>query len=180
MSESPFRAEPAGRRTIDPVDPLEDLSHQLWTMRELLQHLVFKLEVQSLLMTHGRHRWIPFANAEIDAVLTAIDDVETARATASRRLAIARGLPADTRLSELIARLGDPWGTVLAQHRTHLLSLRTEIEELSHTNHELARRGVQRSRDLLAELGEHTVDVYDPRGASVSLVSASQRVDRTA
>ena len=33
------------RRTVIGVDATEDLSHQLWTMRELLEQLVFKLEV---------------------------------------------------------------------------------------------------------------------------------------
>jgi len=161
------------------VDAAEDLSHQLWTMRELLQHLVYKLEVQGLLMNTNRTRWVPFAVAEIDAVLTAVDEVEKLRADASRRLTTQRGLPRDLRLTDLIDRIGGPWDAVLAQHRLHLLSLQAEIEEISRTNHELARRGLMRSREVIASLGEGGVDVYDTSGASVSLVSASQRLDRT-
>jgi hypothetical protein len=148
-------------------------------MRELLQHLVYKLEVQGLLMNTNRNRWVPFAVAEIDAVLAAVDEVETLRADASRRLTTQRGLPRDMRLTDLIDNIGEPWGALLAQHRMHLLSLQAEIEEISRTNHELARRGLMRSREVIASLGEGGVDVYDPSGASVSLVSASQRLDRT-
>ena len=83
------------------------------------------------------------------------------------------------RLTDLIDRIGTPWGPLLAQHRLHLLSLQAEIEEISRTNHELARRGLMRSREVIAALGEGGVDVYDTSGASVSLVSASQRLDRT-
>ena len=161
------------------MDAAEDLSHQLWTMRELLQHLVFKLEVQGLLMGTNRTRWIPYAAAEVDAVLEAIDEVEQLRAAASRRLTAQRGLPSDIRLTDLIDRLGAPWGPLLAQHRVHLLSLQAEIEEMSRANHEMARRGLMRSRELIAAMGEGAVDVYDPHGAAVSLISASQRLDRT-
>lgn len=161
------------------MEAAEDLSHQLWTMRELLQHLVYKLEVQGLLMNTNRTRWVPFAVAEIDAVLAAVDEVEKMRADASRRLTTQYGLPRDVRLTDLIDRIGAPWGPLLAQHRLHLLSLQAEIEEISRTNHELARRGLMRSREVIAALGEGGVDVYDTSGASVSLVSASQRLDRT-
>jgi hypothetical protein len=161
------------------MDAAEDLSHQLWTMRELLQHLVFKLEVQGLLMSSNRIRWVPFAAAEVDAILEAIDEVEQLRAGASQRLTAQRGFPSDIRLTDLIDRLGPPWGPLLAQHRVHLLSLQAEIEEMSRANHEMARRGLMRSREVIAAMGEGAVDVYDPHGASVSLISASQRLDRT-
>ena len=160
------------------MDAAEDLSQQLWTMRELLQHLAFKLDVQGLLMSTGRNRWVPFAVAEIDAVLAAIDEVERLRSAASRRLTTRLGLAHDIRLTDLIDRIGAPWDGLLAQHRLHLLSLQAEIEEMSRSNHELARRGLIRSREVIAALGEATVDVYDPTGASVSLVTASQRLDR--
>ena len=160
------------------MDAAEDLSQQLWTMRELLQHLLFKLEVQGMLLTSNRTRWVPFAAAEVDAVLSAIDDVEQERSRASQRLMAQRRLPADTRLTELIEHLGAPWGELLGQHRLHLLSLQAEIEEVSRANHECARRGLMRSREVIAAMGEAGVDVYDPHGASVSLVSASQRLDR--
>jgi len=162
------------------MEAAEDLSHQLWTMRELLQHLVFKLEVQGLLMSTSRTRWVPFAAAEVDAILAAIDEVEQLRAAASNRLTSQRGWPADIRLTDLIDRLGAPWGPLLGQHRMHLLSLQAEIEDMSRANHEMARRGLMRSREVIAAMGESTVDVYDPHGVSVSLVSSSQRLDRTA
>ena len=161
------------------MDAAEDLSHQLWTMRELLQHLVFKLEVQGLLLSTSRTRWVPFAAAEVDAILEAIDEVEQARAAASLRLTAQQGLPADIRLTDLIDHLGSPWAALLAQHRLHLLSLQAEIEEISRANHDAARRGLMRSREVIAAMGEAAVDVYDPNGASISLVSAAQRLDRS-
>ena len=67
------------------MEPAEDLSHQLWTMRELLEQLVYKLEVQGLLLAAGRARWIPYVTAELEAIIEAIGEIETSRAAASSR-----------------------------------------------------------------------------------------------
>jgi len=168
------------QRTVTGVDATEDLSHQLWTMRELLEQLVFKLEVQGLLLGAGRARWMPFVAVEIEGIIDAIADVDRSRAAASARVSATRGLPPGTTLSQLIDAIGAPWGSLLAQHRLHLLSLQAEVEELSRSNHELARRGVHRTREMLASLGEHGPDVYDPHGLATSLTPApALRLDRT-
>lgn len=162
------------------MDATEDLSHQLWTMRELLEQLVFKLEVQGLLLASNRVRWMPFIAVEIEGVIDAITEVDRSRATASLRVTAARGLPAATSLAQIIERLGDPWAVLLGQHRLHLLSLQAEVEELSRSNHELARRGVSRTREVLVALGESGVDVYDPHGFATSLSpTPALRLDRT-
>jgi hypothetical protein len=162
------------------VDATEDLSHQLWTMRELLEQLVFKLEVQGLLLGASRARWMPFVAVEIEGIIDAISDVDRLRAAASARVTANRGLPPGTSLAQLIDHLGAPWASLLGQHRLHLLSLQAEVEELSRSNHELARRGVFRTREMLASLGEHGPDVYDPHGLATSLSpSPALRLDRT-
>lgn len=166
-------------RTIRRVDAAEDLSHQLWTLRELLEQLVFKLEVQTLLLGAGRARWIPFASAEIEAIIEAIAEVEIARETATRRLTAQRGLPPTAALSDLAAHIGPPWSTVLTQHRLHLLSLQAEVEELSRSNHELARMGMARTREVIAALGDQEIDVYDPHGVPSPLNVNALRLDRT-
>ena len=105
--------------------------------------------------------------------------MEIARASASSRVAHQRGLPANVGLAELIDHIGPPWATLLGQHRLHLLSLQAEIEELSRSNHELARLGMLQTRELLASLTEPGVDVYDPHGLASPLVTSSLRLDRT-
>jgi hypothetical protein len=166
-------------RTVIVVEPAEDLSHQLWTMRELLEQLVFKLEVQGLLLASGRARWIPYATAELEAIIDAIGEVEHARAQASARLARQLRQPQHANLSELVEHLEQPWAGLLAQHRLHLLSLQSEIEEISRTNQEVARRSLMRSREIIASLGEQSVDVYDPRGMTTPLAVSALRLDRT-
>ena len=161
------------------MEPAEDLSHQLWTMRELLEQLVFKLEVQGLLLAASRARWVPYVTAEIEAILEAIAEIEQGRTAATTRLARKVGQSPHSSLAELIEHIDAPWSALLAQHRLHLLSLQAEIEEISRANHEMAKRSLMRSREIIASLGEQTVDVYDPRGITTPLVVGSLRLDRT-
>ena len=161
------------------MDATEDLSHQLWTLRELLEQLVFKLEVQMLLLSAGRARWIPFASAEVEAIIEAIAEVEIAREAATRRVTGQRSLPPTTSLSDLGAHLGAPWGPVLQQHRLHLLSLQAEVEDLSRSNHDLARHGMARTREVIAALGGPELDVYNPSGQPTPLSVNAVRLDRT-
>lgn len=161
------------------MDAAEELSHQLWMLRELMEQLVYRLEVQSMLLAAGRVRWLPFVAAEVDAVIDAVRRTEHERAVVSHRLAAEAGIPADASLTELADRLADPWGPLLRQHRLHLLSLQGEVEEVAQSNQELARRGVLRTRELLTGLGEDTVDLYTPTGAASAVPLASRRLDRT-
>ena len=161
------------------MDAAEELSHQLWMLRELMEQLVYKLELQSMLLAAGRVRWLPFIAAEVDAVIDAVCRLEDDRQTASRRLAMQIGVSAGSSLTEVADQLADPWGSVLRQHRLHLLSLQGEVEAAAQANHELARRGVLRTRELLAGLGEETVDLYTPSGVASASPLASRRLDRT-
>jgi hypothetical protein len=59
------------------------------------------------------------------------------------------------------------------------VSLQSEIEDVSNSNQELARRGLMRSREIIASLGDNSVDVYDPRGYARPLTTSALRLDRT-
>jgi hypothetical protein len=172
-------APSAELRTIFFVEPAEELSHQLWTMRELLEQLVYKLEIQGLVLGAGRARWLPYVTAEIEATIDAIGAVEQDRAAASLRLARQYGIGNSLSLAEMVSNVPEPWASLLSQHRLHLLSLQAEIEDIAHTNHEMAKRSLLRSREIIASLGEPTVDVYDPRGMTTPLAVSSLRLDRT-
>jgi hypothetical protein len=61
-------------------------------MRELLEQMVYKLEMQGLLLAAGRTRWLPFLNSEIESLMEAVNAVDAARSQASARLARRYGL----------------------------------------------------------------------------------------
>src|SRR5687767_7675336 len=79
-------------RTVFGMDTAEDLSHQLWTLRELLEELVYKLEVQRLLLGAGKTRWLPSIDAELAAVIAAITEVDSVRQHAQAAVADHCGL----------------------------------------------------------------------------------------
>lgn len=161
------------------MDPVEDLSHQLWTIRELLDELVYKLEVQRLLLAAGSTRWLSNAASELQAVIDAIGEVDTVRAEAQHAVAERLQIDPESTLQELITHLDEGQAIAMRAHRVHLLSLQEEVAEASRSNQELARRGLARTQDLAASLGTGSVDAYDPVGQARSLSLASQRLDRT-
>lgn len=147
-------------------------------MRELLEQLVYKLETQRLLLAAGKTRWLPFAEAELAAVVAAVTEVELAREHASGRVAAELGLPSSTRLEELIDHLDPRWSEVLRGHRMHLLSLYAQAEDASHGNRETAARGLAQTREVIASLADDGVDVYDPEGHASSITLSARRLDR--
>ncbi|MGH9134079.1 MAG: flagellar export chaperone FlgN [Ilumatobacteraceae bacterium] len=160
---------------------MEDLSHQLWTLRELLEELVYKLEVQRLLLGAGKSRWLPSIDAELAAVVAAITEVDTTRQHAQAGLAERCGLSRAASLDDLIAELDDQRAGILRSHRMHLTSLQDQVVEASLGNQDLARQGAAKARDLVAALGGAvSTDVYGPVGQATPLTLASQRIDRTA
>jgi hypothetical protein len=163
------------------MDTAEDLSHQLWTLRELLEELVYKLEVQRLLLGAGKTRWLPSIDAELAAVIAAITEVDTARQHAQAAVADHCGLARTASLDDLIAELDEQRAGILRSHRLHLTSLQHQVVDASLGNQDLARNGVARARDLVAALGGAvTNDAYGPVGQATSLTLVSQRIDRSA
>ena len=169
-------------RTVFGMDTAEDLSHQLWTLRELLEELVYKLEVQRLLLGAGKTRWLPSIDAELAAVIAAITEVDTARQHSQAALADYCGLARTASLDDLIGELDEQRAGILRSHRLHLTSLQHQVVDASLGNQDLARHGVARARDLVAALGGGvtTPDVYGPVGQASSLTLVSQRIDRSA
>ena len=163
------------------MDTAEDLSYQLWTLRELLEELVYKLEVQRLLLGAGKTRWLPSIDAELAAVIAAITEVDTARQHAQAGVADFCGLARTASLDDLIGALDEERAGILRSHRLHLTSLQHQVVDASLGNQDLARQGVARARDLVTALGGAvTTDVYGPVGQASTLTLVSQRIDRTA
>ncbi len=55
---------------------LTELSHTLWRERRLLELLQYRLEVQQLVLTTGRSRWVDAATRDVEAVTTELRAVE--------------------------------------------------------------------------------------------------------
>ena len=102
---------------------MERLSLVLWRERELLDMLQFKLEVEQLVLASGRSRWLMRAAREVEAVLETIRETEVLRAVAADEAAASIGMTSNPSLSALAEAAGEPWSTILTEHRDAFISV---------------------------------------------------------
>ncbi|WP_350348532.1 flagellar export chaperone FlgN [Agromyces sp. G08B096] len=120
---------------------LHELSAVLWRERELLDVLLYKLDVERLLLATDRHRWLGRAAHEIAYVTDRLKEVGLARAVESGEAAEELGVGADATLRELAEATEDPvWRDILEAHLAALRDVTAEIAALRDANELLLRR----------------------------------------
>jgi hypothetical protein len=152
-----------------PMKSFEELSRLLWRQRRLIETLLYKLEVERLLLTTGKVRWLDAATVEVSSVLDHIRAEEIARQAIP--LAVIRqylGLGVDATLNDIIVVAPEPWGDIYRDHQAALLSFLGEIEMAAASNRELLQRGLRSTQAFLASLSTApAADGYSRTGASV-------------
>jgi hypothetical protein len=150
-----------------PMKSYEELSRLLWRQRRLIETLLYKLEVERLLLATGKIRWLDAATCEVSAILDQIRTEELAREAIP--LAIIRrelGLDADATLTDIISASPDPWGEIFREHQAVLLSYIGEVEIAAASNRELLQRGLRSTQEFLASLNATPAsDGYSRTGA---------------
>ncbi len=155
---------------------MEDLSSLLWRERELLEKLLYKLDVEQLVLAGGRSRWLPIAAREIDEVLSDIRDLELLRAIELEDVAAELGLESSPSLHEIAQRCEEPWKSIWLDHREAFTTVATAISTLSESNRELLTAGYHAAQATLLSLSD-SAGTYGADGA----VAADRRtslVDR--
>lgn len=140
-----------------------EVSAVLWRERELLELLLFKLEMEQLLLSAAHTRWLPYATREVEIILEEIRETELTRAVAVQGLAAELGLEGEPSLRDLAAAAEQPWQDLFEDHRTAFLTLTQEISDAARTNREVLLIGQRASREALLGLTD-SVATYDPRG----------------
>ncbi|OLF19639.1 flagellar export chaperone FlgN [Actinophytocola xanthii] len=147
----------------------------LWRQRELLSMLLFKLDVESLVLSAGRSRWLGAATYEVELVLEQVRENEVLRAIAVDELADLLGLPPGPSLADLTDALDEPWRSTFADHRKELISLSAEIDAAVRTNRGLLTSGQRAVQEAL-----HTVtgssDLYRQDGTTAPAGHRSARL----
>lgn len=133
---------------------MEDLSSVLWRERELLDTLLYKLEVEQLVLAGGRTHWLAVAAREIDEVLDQIRDIELLRAVELDVVAAELGLDPAPGLHEVADRCDEPWRSIWLDHRTAFTTVAAEIQKMSLSNRELLTAGYQAAQATLLSLTE--------------------------
>lgn len=128
---------------------LMETSAILWRQRELLSLLLFKLEVEQLVLAAGRTRWLGAATHEVELMLERVRDTELLRTLAVNDLALGLGLPPGPSLADLVDALEEPWSGVFADHRAGLLMISAEIDAVVRANHQLLTSGQRAVQEAL-------------------------------
>jgi hypothetical protein len=145
---------------------MEDLSLILWRERELLETMLYKLEVEQLVLSSGRTRWLATAAREVEAVVEALRETELLRAVAADEAAAAAGLSAGPSLRALAEAVEEPWHSILMDHRQAFVTYTQEILEIASANRELLSVGQQAARETFLGLSDQP-DSYAEDGRAV-------------
>lgn len=158
---------------------MEKLSLILWRERELLDTLLYKLEVERLVLATGNARWLMHATREVEAVLGTLRETEVLRAVAADEAAASLSLTSNPSLRALARAADAPWDELLHEHGDAFESLTREITALADSNRELITVGYRSAQETILALGE-AVDGYTHEGAAVvSGASAPRLFDRS-
>lgn len=157
---------------------MEELSRVLWRERELLDMLLFKLEEEQLVLASGRSRWLAYAAREVETVLDSIRQTEVLRATMADAVADALGQDSNPSLRALAEASGEPWRTILLDHRDAFIAVTAQITEMATTNRELLTAGYQAARETMLSLSDGA-ETYTPNGSPVTAGRRTRLVDRS-
>ncbi len=153
---------------------MEKLSLVLWRERELLEVLLYRLEIEQLVLANARTTWLGRATQDVEATLQALRETEVLRAVAAQEAAASVGSPDQASLRELAEASPEPWRSILTDHREAFASITQRVCETADANRDLITAGHRSARDLLMNMDEAT-EGYGSDGALVA-AAPSQRV----
>jgi hypothetical protein len=159
-------------------DPVDKLSQILWRERELLDSLLFKLEMEQLVLGSGRTRWLARAAKEVALVLEMLRETEILRSVAADEAAESIGLSSNPSLRALAEAVDEPWRSILLDHKEAFETVSREIAVMAETNRELLTVGLRSAREALLSL-EQVAQGYSPNGAAVMTETVPRLVDRS-
>jgi hypothetical protein len=157
---------------------VEKLTWVLWRERELLEGLLYRLEVEELVMAGGRTRWIAASARDVEDAARQIREVEVLRAVAADEAAETVGLAPNPSLSALATAADEPWASILNEHREALMVLSDEIIKAAATNRSLISSGLRAAHETLLGLG-NGAQTYTADGAVAVGQARSAVLDRS-
>ncbi|MET1051468.1 MAG: flagellar protein FlgN [Mycetocola sp.] len=155
-----------------------ELSALIWRERELLELLVFKLEVEQLLLTTGKTRWLHIATGEIEHVVASLRDVGLARSVEVAAVAREWGVSEDATLRHLIDHAPPgPWPDIFDSHLGALTRLTGEVAVLRDTNERMLRAAARSTQETLARASADA-GLYNAAGAADGPSSSARIFDK--
>ncbi len=158
---------------------MEKLSLVLWQERDLMDTLLYRLEIEQLVLTNGRTDWLMRAAREVESVLQEMRETEVLRAVAAAEAAESLGLAGDAPLREIAACCQEPWRTTLMDHHEVFTTTVRRLVDLAESNRYLLTQGYHSARETLLGMAGQVPDSYGQDGAAVTAAPLSQFVDRS-
>lgn len=146
---------------------LSGLSAVLWRERDVLDNLLYRLDVQQLLLMSGRDAWLVRASREIEEAIEQVRNIELERAVYFDEAARALGLEPGPSLSQVAAAVEEPWKSLLNEHYDAFMDLSTRIQAIISLNRELAVAAQQAAQSVISSIrgeGEPSLNLYQPSG----------------
>lgn len=159
---------------------LTQLSHTLWRQRRLLELLVYRLEVQQLVLTGGRNRWLDQATRDVENVARQVREVELERALRVTTVAADLHLVGEPGLRDIAEAAPGPWGDIMLEHLEALRALSYEAQAAGRTSNDLLLRGLHATQEFMNAAVGDTGDGYGQRGRRRTLRPPVSTIDRTA
>jgi hypothetical protein len=159
-------------------DRLSTLSQTLWRQRALVEVLLYRLEVQQMVLAGGRSQWIDMSARDVDAAINDLRAEELMRASAVASVAPLLRVPETASLTELAIAAGEPWDQILRDHQAAFLSLIAQVEAVSRDNRELLNHGLRDTHDFLSRVASAPGnDGYSMEGATTRALSRPTLID---
>ncbi len=154
-----------------------DLSAELWRQRELLELLLYKYEVEQVLLSTGKTRWIPYATREIESIVGRLKTAGLSLSMASAQTAAEWGLPEDTHLKGLAESAPEgPWAEILTSHLSALVALTNDVRVARSGSDRLLRAALRSTQETLNLIAD-TPAIYGANGSTSQPVAHARLVD---
>ena len=141
------------------------LSMQLKRERDMLELLLFRLDVQQMLVAAGRTRGIHHAVAELERAISALPTATLSRDTLVTVVADEWGVPDAVTLKQLIAAAPSAvWHEIFTDYLVTMLALVVEIRQMEKLNQQHLLAAVRLAEDTMADRGSST-EADDVAGA---------------
>ena len=161
---------------VDGAELYGAVSNALWTQRDLLDRLLYRLVAEQLVLTSGSTRWLAKADDDVRQALDDLRTGEVARAVHVDALVRHFGMEPDASLADLAVGAPDLWADLLTDHRLALRELAFEVQQVSDENQRLLKAGANAVRETLASVGG-AVRRYDATGSPVGSSSGAMLLD---
>lgn len=152
---------------------MDEVATVLRRERWLLSVLLFRLTEMRHLLAANDARFLGWASAEVEEVVTRVREAELMRAALITRIAREMEMgESELTLAALSRVAAEPYRQIFSEHRSAILEHVEEVQTLSQVNRRLAACGLQGIQDVLVVLDDVTDTTLEVQLAQTGYQSA--------